>query len=227
MRHQCPYCRERDLETVATIPYIRGVFVTSTVGVRKFMGCRRCVRRSIYKEVGKSSLLGWFSLKAVVLNPLMITYGAIRGLLVRHDSEGVQRALSQVGLSEDGAPPDPLRVAYGLAVAMIAADGKVEDEEVSVGIEIGQQLFTEFETADFFRVLKHHEHLPGIEELAHLLGGILEDNEKALVYQYLAEIAASDGEVADEEQRMLDQVRLNLGLEDAAALSMARRQLSV
>lgn len=224
--HRCPYCGERELETVATIPYVRGFVLASTVGVHKFMGCRRCVRRSIYREVGKSSVLGWFSLTGVVLNPVMLTYGAFRGLLVRENREAVRETLEQAGVPDRDHAADPLRVAYGLAAAMIAADGRVEDEEVAVAIEVGQRLFTAFETSEFFGVLKHHRALPGVAELAQVLGRILEDNEKALVYQYLAEIAASDGEVAATEAAMLDEVRRNLGVEDSAAFSMARRQLS-
>ncbi|WP_052556501.1 TerB family tellurite resistance protein [Enhygromyxa salina] len=225
MSQRCPYCHDRDIETVATIPYVRGRVVAHTLGVRKFMGCRRCVRRAIYKEVGVSSLIGWFSVTAVVLNPMMITYGAVRGLFVRSDEAGVKRALEQAGIPDDGAEADPLRVAYGLAAAMIAADGKVEDEEVAVTLEVGRQLFVDFVADDFFKVLANHKDLPGVSELAFLLGGILEDQEKALVFGYLAEIAASDGHVADEEKLMLEEVRTKLGISESATLSFARGQL--
>ncbi|PRQ02257.1 Tellurite resistance protein TerB [Enhygromyxa salina] len=225
MSRICPYCNERDIETVATIPYVRGRVVAYTLGVKKFMGCRRCVRRSIYKEVGVSSLVGWFSVTAVVLNPVMITYGAVRGLLVRSDESGVERALEQAGIPGEGMAVDPLRVAYGLAAAMIAADGKVEDEEVAIAIEVGRQLFAEFAADDFFRVMANHKDLPGVAELAHLLAQILEDKEKSLVFGYLAEIAASDGHVADEERAMLEQVRTKLGLSESATMSFARGQL--
>ncbi|MCA9698684.1 MAG: TerB family tellurite resistance protein, partial [Myxococcales bacterium] len=94
-------------------------------------------------------------------------------------------------------------------------------------IEVGRQLFTDFKANEFFKIMKNHKDLPGVEELSYLLAQILEDNEKALVYQYLVEIAGSDGHVAVEEQEMLDRVRANLGIDDQAALSMARRQLSV
>lgn len=225
MSRTCPYCHESEIETVATIPYVRGMVVAYTLGVKKFLGCRRCVRRSIYKEVGVSSLVGWFSVTAAVLNPLMITYGAVRGLFVRSDAAGVARALEQAGIPDEGTEADPLRVAYGLAAAMIAADGKVEDEEVAVAIEVGQQLFSDFTADEFFKVLAGHKQLPGVSELAHLLGAILENREKGLVYGYLAEIAASDGHVADEETKMLEAVRENLGLPESATLSYARGQL--
>jgi uncharacterized tellurite resistance protein B-like protein len=225
MSRICPYCNQRQIETVATVPYVRGRLVAYTLGVKKFMGCRRCVRRSIYREVGVSSLVGWFSVTAAVLNPLMITYGAVRGLFVRPDAAGVRRALEQAGLPSDGMNADPLRVAYGLAAAMIAADGKIEDEEVAIAIEIGRQLFEEFDADDFFKVLAGHKELPGVSELAHLLGRILEEQEKSVVFGYLAEIAASDGHVAVEETRMLEHVRLNLGLPESATMSYARGQL--
>jgi hypothetical protein len=111
MSTTCPYCNERQIETVATVPYVRGRLVRHTLGVKKFLGCQRCVRRSIYREVGVSSVVGWFSLGAAMLNPLMLTYGAVRGLLVRPNPAAVSRALRQAGLPDAGAHADPLRVA--------------------------------------------------------------------------------------------------------------------
>jgi uncharacterized tellurite resistance protein B-like protein len=223
--HLCTYCNVRTIETVATVPFVRGRLFGRTLGVKKFMGCSRCVRRSIYKEVGVSSVVGWWSVRAALLNPLMLTYGIARGLFVRPNADAVQRALEQAGVPEEGIEADPLRVAYGLAAAMIAADGKVEQEEVSVAIEVGRQLFADFTAEDFFKVMANHKQLPGVAELASLLARILDEKEKGLVFGYLAEIAASDGHVADEEKLMLEHVRLNLGLSEAATMSFARGQL--
>lgn len=225
MSHLCSYCNTRPLETVASVPYVRGRVLGRTLGVKKFMGCRQCVRRAIYKEVGLSSVAGWWSIRAALLNPMMLTYGAVRGLFVRPNPDAVARALEQAGIPEDGLEADPLRVAYGLAAAMIAVDGKIEQEEVSIAIEVGRQLFADFTAEDFFRVMANHKHLPGVAELADLLGRILEDQEKALVFGYLAEIAASDGHVADEEKLMLENVRVGLGLSESATASFARGQL--
>lgn len=225
MSHLCSYCNERAIETVASVPFVRGRLFGRTLGVKKFMGCSRCVRRSIYREVGVSSVVGWWSVRAALLNPVMLTYGAVRGLFVRPNAEAVKRALEQAGVPEEGIDADPLRVAYGLAAAMIAADGKVEQEEVSVAIEVGRQLFADFATEDFFKIMANHKHLPGVAELASLLGRILDEKEKGLVFGYLAEIAASDGHVADEEKLMLEHVRVNLGLSESATMSFARGQL--
>jgi hypothetical protein len=46
-----------------------------------------------------------------------------------------------------------------------------------------------------------------------------------MVFGYLAESAISDGHVAVEETRMLEHVRLNLGLPESATMSYARGQL--
>lgn len=226
MSGTCSYCQERDIETVATVPFVRGRIVRHTLGVRKLLGCQRCVRRAIYREVGKSSVVGWFSIGAAMLNPLMITYGAVRGLLVRPDPAAVRRALRQAGVPDEGNKADPLRIAYGLAAAMIAADGKVEDEEVAVALEVGRQLFEKFDSNEFFKVLAGHKLLPGVSELAHLLGQVmLGEKERAQVFGYLAEIAHSDGHVAIEEIRVLEHVRQNFGLPDSATMSYARGQL--
>ena len=225
MSRKCPYCNVSEIETVATIPFVRGKFVSYTLGVHKFIGCKRCVRRAIYREVGVSSVFGWFSPAAAIINPVMITYGAFRGLTLKPDSAGVSRALEQAGIPEEGLEADPLRVAYGLAVSMIAADGKHEDEEVAVALEVGRLIFADFDDSHFYNVLGNHQHLPAVADLSKMLADILEDKEKSLVFGYLAEIAASDGEVAKSEELMLERVRANLDLPASATMSFARGQL--
>jgi tellurite resistance protein len=73
--------------------------------------------------------------------------------------------------------------------------------------------------------MANHKQLPGVAELAKLLARILDEKEKALVFGYLAEIAHSDGHFAEEEKLMLEHVRQNLGLSEAATMSFARGQL--
>ena len=225
MSRKCPYCNEREIETVATVPFVRGKLVSYTLGVHKLIGCKPCVRRAIYREVGVSSVAGWFSPMAAVINPMMITYNMFRGITLRPDQGAVSRVLEQAGIPEEGLEADPLRVAYGLAAAMIAADGKLEDEEVAVALEVGRLIFADFDDAEFYKVLGNHKHLPKVADLAKMLADILEDKEKSLVFGYLAEIAASDGEVAKSEETMLARVRQNLDLPATATMSFARGQL--
>jgi uncharacterized tellurite resistance protein B-like protein len=212
MSHLCPSCHERPLDTVATLPYVRGFLIAYQIGTKKFLGCRSCVRGSIFKEVGLSALIGWFSITALVINPFMIVYGIIRGIVVKPDPEGVHRVLVEAGVPLDEEDVDFLRVTYGLAAAMIAADGKIEASEVATASRIGAQLFPTFDAGELSRHLQNPKEIPDPGDLASLLADVLDDEQKQSIYRYLEAIAAADGNVSSDEQAMLQRVQTNLGL---------------
>lgn len=208
--YPCPYCDDRPLESVATLPYVRGFLLAYQVGTKRFIGCRSCVRVQIYKEAGLSSLIGWFSITAFFLNPMFITYGLVRGLFVGKNSDAVRKQLREAGIPDEPSAVHPLQVAYALAASMIAADGKVEQEEVTAAVQIGQRLFDGFDPGALMEKVNNHKSLPGVAELSSLLAQVLNDEGKDAIYQYMQAIAAADGEVAAEEQHQLDVIARNL-----------------
>jgi uncharacterized tellurite resistance protein B-like protein len=211
--HLCPTCGERHLETVATLPYVRGFLVAFQIGTKKFLGCRSCVRASIFKEVGLSALIGWFSITALIINPFLLVYGVIKGITVTADPMGVRRVLAEAGIPAEPAELDFLQIAYGLAASMIAADGKIESSEVEAATRIGQQLFPGFDQGQLMRHVQNHRTLPDPVDLAGVLSGMLDEPQKLSVYGYLEAIAAADGEVAADEAAMLERVRARLGMQ--------------
>lgn len=208
--YACPYCSERSLESVASLPYVRGFLLAYQVGTKRFVGCRSCVRVQIYKEAGLSTLIGWFSITAFFLNPVFITYGLVRGLFVGKNPDAVRKQLHAAGIPAEPSTVDPLQVAYGLAASMIAADGKVEQEEVMAAVDIGQRLFDGFEPEVLMDKVKNHKSLPGVGVLSSLMSEVLTDDGKDAVYAYMQAIAAADGEVAPEEQAQLDVISQEL-----------------
>lgn len=218
-QYTCPYCDERPLETVARVPYVRGYVVAYTVGYKKMIGCKKCVRKAIYKEAGKSGLLGWFSVTALFLNPVCISYGLVRGVFVGTNPKAVQKQLAAAGLPASPQSVQPLQIAYGLAAAVIAADGKVEAEEVQVAIHHGSHLFHGFDPQWLHQAIGNHKDLPAPEDLAALLANILDDQAKSGVFHYLQSIAAADGNIAAEEQAVLDAVSRRLWPQQAFAAS--------
>lgn len=213
MPHRCPTCQERELDTLATLPYVRGFLIAYQIGTKKFIGCRPCVRKSIFKEVGLSAVVGWFSITALIINPFLLVYGVFRGAVLSPDPAAVRKALAEAGLPPDDAGVDIVHIAYGLAAAMIAADGKIERDEVSAAIRIGATLFEGFEADALLRLLQRPKDLPDPVGLAGVLAQVLDEPQKLAVYRYLEAIAGADGEVSADEAALLQCVHSRLALD--------------
>ncbi len=214
VNYDCPYVRSRKLETVAYVPYIRGIVLTGPLGSRRYVGSVRGVRTQILKDVGRSALFGWFSFLGLVLNPIFILYGLFKSITVRRNLPAVREYLHSVGLPESG-PPDVVTVGYDLAAALIAADGIVQESEIITAKQVGAELFANFEPAALEKVINNHEHLPDPKRLASMLRSVLNVDQRRQVYGYLEKIAWADGDVAPEEATMLSKIANALGLEPA------------
>lgn len=212
--YPCPHCHRADLEAVASVPYVRGFLVAYQIGSKRFVGCVGCVRGQVFKEVGLSALIGWFSITALVINPFLLIYGLIRGATVGADPEAVRKMLREAGMPEQPTHVDPLQVAYALAAAMIAADGQVDDEELAVAEQIGRKLFPEFDGEVLADTVARHRELPSVGELAGLMGEMMTEKGKVLLYRYLEAIAHADGILAQEEEELLFAVQRKLKLPD-------------
>lgn len=214
---RCPYCSARLIETIATLPVVRGN--AKGLGARfrtmTLAGCRVCVRKKLVMESVRSGLEGWGSLGSALANPVLITYGLARACIVRRDPERVQRLLEAAGIAEP--PVRPVRIAYGLAAALICADGTVDAREIDIARAIGKQVFAEFDDSEFDAVIATSRNLPGPADLARVLGSLVEPGTKEAVYRFLVAIAAADSAVVAEEQAMLKAVAENLGLVEAGA----------
>lgn len=96
----CPFCEKRGLETAATAPYVRGLVLAYEIGSKTFVGCRGCVRLKMLQEAGLSALIGWFSISALFINPVLIVYNVVRAIFVSTNLEKVRLELRKLGIPE-------------------------------------------------------------------------------------------------------------------------------
>ena len=215
--YPCPYCHDAQLETVATAPYVRGLIAAYMIGSKSFIGCTSCVRKKVFGEAGLSLLIGWFSITAFFINPVLIIYNMIRGCFVGENQPAVAKKLNQLGLPESPQVADVKSVGFALAASMILADGVVEEAELQAAEKAGDEVFGEFDEAALRMIVMDGKDLPPVEDLASMLRDVLDDEAKDKVMVYLAEIAMADGHVAPEEREMLERVRRGLGIPATAA----------
>ena len=106
-----------------------------------------------------------------------------------------------------------LHATYHLAAAMVAADGRIEPEEIMVAEGIGGRIFESFDPIDFRECCNHPDELPDPVRTADYLTGTLSPDQKQTIMRYLNAIAAADGEVADSEFELLCRIADALGVE--------------
>lgn len=210
--YPCPYCNRRNLAARATLPYVRGYVLAYAVGAKRAVGCVSCVRAEVYKQSGLSLLIGWFSPVALVLNPLFISYGLVRGLFVFPNPAAVRETLQQAGIPDPGDQVDIIKACYALGASMVNADGKIDPKELETAKEVGARLLPDFDGEEFDAVVRGKRLPDDPFILAGLLRNAIAPEGRKRVYDYLLAIAGADGEIAPEEQRMLDGIRVTMNI---------------
>ncbi len=210
VNYPCPYCHDNRLETKATLPYVRGYLIVFEYGYKKIIGCKSCVRKQLLKETGKSTLLGWYSPKALIANPFLIAYGLCRTAFVGTNIKGVLQELENSGIAPPGQEISILEIGYSLAASMIAADHKIEDSEVETALAIGKQIFEGFDEHAFRETVAKHKTLPEPDELSSILGEIMDQDSRTSICAYLFAIAVADGDFAKEEKKLMDMILHNM-----------------
>lgn len=217
LNYSCPYCEDRKIETATRAPYVRGFLLAYQVGVKRFIGCTTCVRGKLLKEVGISSLIGWFSITAVLLNPVFIIFNLIRVPFIRINYAKARKRLDAAGIPDDRSQVDVTQLGYSLAASMMAADGNIDEKEIDVALRIGQKIFSDFDEAELRSTLARAKTLPSPQDIATLLREVLTNDGKRILCSYLWAIAEADGTIDESEKQLLTEVTDNIGLEAETA----------
>ena len=107
---------------------------------------------------------------------------------------------------------DVPKVAAALAASLIASDGVIEDEEKEVAVEMGRRMIPGFSNLTFETLLEGLDDLPSAYELAEQLSGVLDEEAKDQVINYLVAIAAADRQIVEVENQELQAVADALGV---------------
>ncbi len=116
-----------------------------------------------------------------------------------------------VQVPEDAQMNPSALVLAAFGAHMVVADGKVEPEEIDKAEEIGLALTPDFDNIDFREYCHHPETIPAIDALLDASKSVSTD-VKALIYDYLAKIARSDGDISPEESSFLVTVKTEFSL---------------
>ncbi len=224
-RMMCPHCMAEPMDSSSPVPWVRGVVVAMMFGWRTEVGCNTCVRAAHRSEAAKSALIGWFSLYAVFINPVLIAYNLLMGFVKGKNPDKVDRMLEKAGLGS--AEVSYTAACYGLGAAMISADGKVEKSELRTAAALGDALVPNFDLMDFTATVKEQKLLPSPAILAQMLEPELTIAEKERLVAYLTAITVADGKIDRKEVELLEVVveKIGLPVEGGDVLAYGQRMM--
>lgn len=109
-----------------------------------------------------------------------------------------------------------LNIVYGLAAAMVVADGRIEQSEIDMAEKLGHRLIPNFDDAAFIKVVKGHKQLPRFNDMVDAVAPLLPMEVKVEIYEYLNAIASADGQMAPDEKHYIHHVRMRFNLDEAS-----------
>jgi len=106
-----------------------------------------------------------------------------------------------------------LNIVYGLAAAMVVADGQVAQSEIDMAEKLGARLISNFDNQAFLKVVKGHKQLPRFNDMVDAVAPLLPLEAKVEIFDYLQAIATSDGQISPDERHYIHHVEVQFGLD--------------
>lgn len=109
-----------------------------------------------------------------------------------------------------------LNIVYGLAAAMVAADGEIDRAEIEMAERLGARLIPNFDNDDFMKIVRGHAQLPRFNDMVDAVAPLLPMEAKVEIFDYLQAIATSDGQISPDERHFIHHVEMKFGLDKLA-----------
>ncbi|MGC6534302.1 MAG: TerB family tellurite resistance protein [Parvibaculales bacterium] len=106
-----------------------------------------------------------------------------------------------------------LNIVYGLAAAMVVADGQVDKAEIEIAEQLGKKLIPNFDDDAFVMVVRGHAKLPPFTDMIDTMAPLLPLEAKAEIFQYLQAIATADGKITPDEKHYIHHAEVTFGLD--------------
>ncbi len=106
-----------------------------------------------------------------------------------------------------------LSIVYGLAAAMIVADGRVEQAEVDMAETLGKRLISNFDHGAFMQIIRGHKSLPRFNDMVDAVAPLLPMEAKIEIFEYLQAIATADGQISPDERHYIHHVQMRFEID--------------
>lgn len=106
-----------------------------------------------------------------------------------------------------------LRIVYGLAAAMIVADGRIEQAEIEQAETLGKRLIPNFNHDDFMKIIRGHKSLPRFNDMVDTVAPLLPMEAKIEIFDFLQAIATADGQISPDERHYIHHVQMQFEID--------------
>lgn len=207
----CQYCGERAIEELAKGHRITGLVLFYQIKSYQLIGCHRCVRAKLWGMSVKNLVLGWWGIRAAILNAGLTLKNLGRSFMNRGPNSNLVEALEDVGVTYDyladpatfepeNHSPDELyiRSLVRLGTAIMLADGDAHPEEQRAIRDTILTVFPDYPADQVDALVERASQSPAdVERVAEGLGEMLGPDGEVLVVNFAAAVA--DAGVADRE----------------------------
>lgn len=233
----CPHCGERPIEQAAKAYGVAGFLIAYRLSRRTHVGCGTCTRRKCWGSAAKTAVTGWWSITCIIINPFLIVWNLLRGLVNRGPTAGLVSLLEESGVSvsyladpaefEPGGHVDDELLVNGLAqlgCAVMLADEDAGEAEAALIRDELAGLAPDRSTAELETLIEETvQTRPEVEDVADALGNLLSLEGRDAALGLATRVAAADGDIDDREVSMIEELAAALGMdvsaEEVAALA--------
>lgn len=106
-----------------------------------------------------------------------------------------------------------LSIVYGLAAAMIVADGRIEQAEIDQAEMLGKRLIPNFNHEDFVKIIRGHKSLPRFNDMVDTVAPLLPMEAKIEIFDFLQAIATADGQISPDERHYIHHVQMRFEID--------------
>jgi Zn-dependent protease with chaperone function len=99
------------------------------------------------------------------------------------------------------------RVVQAAAAHLVCSDGQVLSSEISMAENLGEKLVPSFSPLEFRESCSSPETLPSKEDILGFVTAVFDEENRALLIEFLTAIAQSDGEVSEDEEDFIESIR--------------------
>lgn len=199
----CPRCGEHPVMEVARTERLTGLLLAYRRASYNVMGCRSCVRRVLLVNAFKNLLLGWWSVKSLLMNPFLTGWNVARSLYSRGPNSKLESMLDGTGITysylddvkdyesdEHSVNEVYVRGFVRLGCAVMMADDEAYPEERQAVRDAVTELFPDYPEQAIDRLISENADLDtDAEYVAGGLADLLTPEGKQLAVLFVASVS--------------------------------------
>lgn len=223
----CQHCGKRPIQEMAKGHRISGFVLFYRQKTYQLLGCHKCIRSKLWRMSVKNLFLGWWGIRAALLNAGFTIKNIVRGAINRGPNENLVESLEDVGVTYDFlADPDDfnparhspmelhIRSFVRLGTAIMNADGQALPEErqaIKDAISAMDPAYPEDKLEELIDRASRSQ--ADIERVAEGIGELLGSEGRELVIGFVSSIADA-GTTGDEDIEYVAAIARALNLDE-------------